>query len=108
MKTGTPQSRPARRAAYIIARYTVSEGTYRDVIKNIGAGGLFVRTSRKVSAGQAIVLDFPLFDFDATIQVSGQVTRRDKHGFAVVFDTPLDELIGDGGTVPRIVHEGDR
>jgi Tfp pilus assembly protein PilZ len=108
MNIDRPKSRRARRASYIIAKYTVSEGTYRDVIKNIGAGGLFIRTSRKIAAGQAIVLEFPVFSFDTTIQVSGRVTRQDRHGFAVVFDEPVKALIGDGGEVPRIVHEGDR
>ena len=97
-----------RRTAYIIAKYTTKEGTHRDLIKNIGAGGLFVKTSRRISLGQSITLEFPLFQFDKPIQVTGQVVRRDSDGFAVEFDEPLDDLVCEDGEFPEIVHEGDR
>ncbi len=97
-----------RRTSYIIAKYTVKEGTYRDVIKNIGAGGLFIRTSRRISDGQSIILEFPLFRFDNTVQVSGNVVRSSSDGFAVAFDTLLDSLICKKGHFPEIVHEINR
>jgi hypothetical protein len=97
-----------RRASYIIAEYTIKNRTHRDVIKYIGAGGLFVRTSRRVAVGQPIVIRFPLFRFDNTIQVSGKVVRLDRDGFAVSFDNPIDGLICKEGHFPEIVHEGDR
>ena len=97
-----------RRTSYIITKYTVKEGTFRDVIKNIGAGGLFVRTSRKVDAGQPIVLQFPLFNFEQTIEVTGTVSRIEQKGFAVTFDETIDGLICKKGHFPEIVHEGDR
>ncbi len=97
-----------RRTAFIIATYTVKEGTHRDVIKNIGAGGLFVKTSRRIALGQAIVLEFPLFQFDRVVTVTGQVIRRDHDGFAVEFDEPLESLFCNDGAFPTIVHESDR
>ena len=97
-----------RRTSYIITEYTVNEGTFRDVIKNIGAGGLFVRTSRKVAAGQPITLQFPLFDFEQTIQVTDTVSRITQLGFAVTFDEQIDGLICKKGHFPEIVHEGNR
>ncbi len=105
--TPNRQSNP-RRTSYIIAEYMVREGKFRDVISNIGSGGLFIRTSRKISLGQPIELEFPLFDFDNMVRVSGKVIRRDHNGFAVVFDETLKELIGIGGTLPDIVHEANR
>jgi len=97
-----------RRTAFIIAEYTLKEGTYRDLIKNISADGLFVRTWRKFVAEEAIVLKFPLFQFDNTIQVSGKVVRNDHDGFAVTFDEPIIGLICKDGLLPEIVHEGER
>ena len=97
-----------RRTAFIIAEYTVKEGTHRDVIKNIGAGGLFVRTWKKITVGQSIALQFPLFDFENTIQVSGIVSRIDPMGFAVAFDEPINGLICKEGHFPEIVHESNR
>ena len=102
------QRQYTRRASYIIAEYTVKGRTHRDVIKYIGAGGLFVRTSRRVAFGQPIVVSFPLFQFDNTIQVSGKVIRIDRNGFAVRFDEPIDGLICKEGHFPEIVHESDR
>lgn len=97
-----------RRTSYIIAKYHVKEGSYRDVIKNIGAGGLFIKTSRKIANGQPIVLEFPLFRFDTIVSVSGKVIRIDSDGFAVAFDELLDDLLCKKGMFPEIVHEGDR
>ena len=107
MKASNRQEHP-RRTSFIIAEYTVKEGTHRDVVKNIGAGGLFIKTSRKVSLGQTIVLEFPLFQFDQTVKITGQVIRRDHDGFAVEFDEPLDALVSKNGKFPEIVHESDR
>ena len=97
-----------RRTAFIIAEYTVKEGTHRDMIKNIGAGGLFVRTWNKIAVGQPIRLQFPLFDFENTLQVTGIVSRIDPMGFAVTFNEPINGLICEEGHFPEIVHEGDR
>jgi len=108
MKNKPNRQQRSRRTSYIIAEYTVKEGTHRDVIKNIGAGGLYIRTSRKITEGQTIVLEFPLFRFDNTIRVSGKVVRVDADGFAVAFDNLLEALESKNGQLPEIVHEIDR
>ena len=97
-----------RRNAFIIAEYTLKEGTYRDFIENISADGLFVRTWRKFVAEESIVLRFPLFQFDNTIQVYGKVVRNDHDGFAVTFNEPIQGLICNDGHLPEIVHETER
>ena len=102
------QRRFPRRAAFIIAKYTVREGTFRDIIKNIGATGLFINTSRGVASGQPIELEFPVFDFDSQLRVRGTVARSDQRGFSVVFDSPIDGLKCKEGHFPEIVHESDR
>ena len=102
------QRRFPRRTAYIIAKYTVKEGTFRDIIKNIGATGIFVNTSRTVAQGQTIDLEFPVFDFDNHIRVKGMVSRSSQKGFSVVFDQPIEGLICKEGHFPEIVHEGNR
>lgn len=97
-----------RRTSYIIVEYTVREGTFRDIIKNIGANGMFVNTTRTIAEGQSIELRFPLFEFDNVIQVNGQVARSTVTGFAVTFDEPIPGLICKDGEFPEIVHEIDR
>jgi hypothetical protein len=97
-----------RRPAYIVAEYTVREGTFRDIVKNIGAMGLFMGTWRRITEGQPIVLRFPVFQFDEELKIRGTVVRSSVKGFSVVFDQPIDGLICKEGEFPEIVHESDR
>lgn len=106
MNSRPEKRRYPRRTSYIIAEYTVREGTFRDIIKNIGAGGLFIKTTRKVSAGQPVSIKFPLFDFDQIIEVHGRVVRRDTDGVAVAFNKAIKGLICRERQFPDIVHEG--
>jgi len=97
-----------RKTAYIIGEYTVLEGTFRDFIRNIGAGGLFISTDRKIAVGQPIAIKFPLFNFDNLFQITGRVVRRDAAGVAVTFNEAIQGLLCKEGHFPEIVHEGDR
>lgn len=102
------QRRHPRRAAFIVANYTVKEGTYRDIIKNIGATGVYIGTWRKIAPDQPIELEFPVFDFENTLHITGRVVRSDTRGFSVVFDAPIDGLVCRDGHFPEIVHESER
>ena len=97
-----------RRAAFFVAKYTVLEGTFQDIVGNIGAGGLFIKTKRRIAVGQPILTDFPLLEFKNTIQVAGRVVRIDSNGFAVTFTEAVSGLIRKEGHFPEIVHEGKR
>ena len=97
-----------RRPAFIIAEYTVREGTFRDIIKNIGATGVFIGTWRKITEGQPIELRFPVFEFDEQLQIMGIVVRNSVKGFSVAFDEPIHGLICEERAFPEIVHESER
>ena len=97
-----------RQASFIVAEYTVQEGTYQDVIKNLSAGGLYIETKRKVRVGQPIILDFPLFKFKKIIEAHAKIVRANNKGFAVNFLNPINDLICEDGQFPDIVHEVDR
>ncbi len=97
-----------RRTAYIVAEYKVREGDFRDILKNIGAGGVFIKTQRSIAEGQPIEIEFPLFRFEETVKIKGTVVRSGPSGFAVQFDQPITDLISQDGQMPDIVHEGDR
>lgn len=97
-----------RRTAYIIVEYRINEILFRDIIKSIGAHGVFINTNRKVQVGQSVELRFPLFQFDEQVTISGTVIRSGPYGFAVNFDRPITELICEQGQFPNIVHEIDR
>ena len=108
MKSTENQRQYPRRTSFIIAEYTVAEGTFRDIIRNIGAGGLFIDTNRDLAVGQDISITFPLFNFDNLIQTHGKVVRKDPDGLAVSFSTPIEGLICKEGYFPEIVNEIDR
>ena len=108
MKIVAEKRQYPRRTAYIIGEYTVLEGTFRDFIRNIGAGGLFISTDRKVAVGQPVSIKFPLFNFDNPVQITGRAVRRDKDGLAVTFNEAIEGLICKEGHFPEIVQEGDR
>jgi predicted RNA-binding protein YlqC (UPF0109 family)/Tfp pilus assembly protein PilZ len=94
-----------RRAALIVAKYTVMEGTFQDIIGNIGAGGLFIKTKRRIAVGQPILTDFPLLELKNTIQVPGRVVRIDTNGFAVTFTEVVAGLVHKEGHFPEIIGE---
>jgi hypothetical protein len=97
-----------RRTSYIVAEYRVQEGIFRDIMKNIGASGIFIKTQRAIAKGQSIELEFPLFRFEETIKAKGTVVRSGPTGFAVEFDEPIADLAGPEGQLSDIVHESDR
>ncbi len=106
-KQHTDRRNRLRRASFIIAHYEVKEGAFRDIIKNISAGGLAIRTKRTIAAGQAITLTFPLLDFNQPVKVTGKVVRSEPGGFAVQFDTPIKAIVKKS-SLEAIVHELDR
>ena len=97
-----------RSTAYIIAKYTVIEGTFRDVVNNISAGGFSFRTQRKVAVGQPIAIELPLFEIDKIIKVKGRIVRKDPIGFAVTLNEPIHGLVCKDGQLPEIVHMGEK
>ena len=101
------QRRHPRNPSYVIADYRVAEGKFCDIIQNISAGGLSILTDRQINAGQPITIEFPLFQFDYTVQVSGRVVRRDPDGIAVAFDDPISGLTCKDGLLPEILKESE-
>jgi hypothetical protein len=97
-----------RSPAYIVAQYRVKEGVFRDIIKNIGANGIFIATRRQIASEQPVEILFPLFTFEHNIQITGKVARSGPHGFAITFDQPIAGLICQEAPFPEIVHEIDR
>ena len=97
MKTARNRRRHPRRTALFSAKYTSKEGTYRDLVRDIGAGGVFVRTRRKMVQGRTINLQIPILVFGKRLSLMGTVVRCDGEGFAMMFDKPIDEKIFSAG-----------
>ena len=82
-----------RHLALFSAKYIVKSGTFRDVIGNVSAGGIYIHTRRTVARGQRITLRFPIVAFDQRPSILGTVVRCQDRGFAVMFDRPIEERI---------------
>jgi hypothetical protein len=108
MPTNSDKRAYQRKNGLIIAEYTTPDGKESGLIRNISAGGLFIRTDKKPVAGQSIVLRFPLFNFEENISVPGKVLRIEPTGFVVRFDKPIYNLMCGAGRFPELVNEVDR
>lgn len=98
--------RHPRRMALFSAKYTVKEGTYRDLIKDIGAAGVFVFSRQKINQGRTINLQIPIFVFGKRLSLMGAVVRCNAKGFAVMFDKPIDKKIFNQGARDLRCAEG--
>lgn len=87
------QRRYHRDTALFSIKYTVKAGTFRDLIDNIGAGGIFVCSRRKIVPGSPINLQFPNLAFEKRLSLMGAVVRCNSNGFAVMFDKQIEEKI---------------
>ncbi len=105
MKLVANRRKHPRRIVLFSAKFTVKSGTYRDLVKNVSAGGIFIGSRRMIEHGQRISLRFPVMAFDKKPSVTGTVVRSQPMGFAVMFDHPIEDKIGRDGQVPHIQNE---
>ncbi len=91
MNTPSDRRRYPRHISLFSAKYTVKSGTYRDLVRNVSSGGVYIDTRRRINDGQKISLRFPVLAFDRKPSVTGTVVRSHQAGFAVRFDTPIEE-----------------
>ena len=95
-KTGD-RKRP-RTDCNIPADYSISEKTFKDLIKNISASGVYITSNHIHSIGREISMDFKLTGYTQSIRVFGKIVRSDAKGFAVEFYEEIKDLIADNQT----------
>ncbi len=108
MEKSKERRRFVRHPVLYSAKYSVSSGTFRDEASNVSAGGIFISTRRTIDTGQRIQLRFPVFAFDKRPSVEGTVVRAQDKGFAVMFDTPIEDRFSNGDHFPEIDRERDQ
>lgn len=74
-----------RKPFFIVVDYSAEERVYKDWIKNISAGGVFIETHMPFSVGQEVSLTFPLPNYQKYIKIIGEVVRIDLQGIGVRF-----------------------
>lgn len=97
-----------RYATVFSTKYRVREGTFRDLIRDIGAGGVYVSTRRAIKAGGSINIQLPIFAFEKRLSIMGSVVRCEPGGFAVMFNEAVDVKIFKDGGFPGNVQEDRR
>jgi hypothetical protein len=93
MNTAANRRKYMRHTALFSAKYIIQAGRFRDLIKNIGSGGVFISTRRKIDTAQPINLQIPIFAFEKWLSLMGTVVRCNSEGFAVEFDEAIDEKL---------------
>ena len=75
--------------------YAVCSGPdfyFRDYIKDISAGGLFIETETSLFVNQEILMTFFLPDAGAPLKIRGKVVRTDSQGIGVKFNEILPNI----------------
>ena len=65
---------------------------FRDYIKNISAGGIFIETQSPLFVNQQITITFFLPGAQRPIKIKGKVVRTDPKGIAVEFDEIIPNI----------------
>jgi len=65
--------------------YTTASGTYRDFIKDISDGGVFIETHIPYSVGEKISMTFLLPEHKKRLKLQGEIVRIEEKGIGVKF-----------------------
>ena len=97
-----------RYPAVFSAQCSCKEGKFRDLTRDIGAGGVFISTKRILKQGQRINVQFPIFAFEKRLSLQGTVVRCEPEGIAITFEEAIDVGLFKDGRFPGNISEGER
>lgn len=106
MNTVAHRRQYPRYSAVFSTKYTTKEGAFRDLTRDVGPGGVFISTKRKIRQGRRINIQFPIFAFEKRLSLMGTVVRCESEGFAVMFEEAIEVEAFKDGRFPGNV-EGD-
>lgn len=83
-----------RKAYFTFVDLASQDHAYREFVKNISEGGVYIQTSRSFSVGEEVVVMFSSRDSKEHLKVTGHIVRVDGKGIGVEFeiDSPLERL----------------
>ena len=82
-----------RKDTSIYALFKTNGLSFREYIKNISAGGLFVETGIPISASNELFMQFVHPDSKNLIKVNGEIVRIDSKGIGVKFGKPQPHIV---------------
>jgi Tfp pilus assembly protein PilZ len=74
-----------RKSFFMVVDYATQERTYKDFIKNISTGGVFIETRMPMDTGQKVAMSFPLPNSQQHIKIAGEIVRSSLQGIGVKF-----------------------
>jgi Tfp pilus assembly protein PilZ len=74
-----------RKPFFTTVDYSNQDGVYKDFIKDISYGGVFIETSTPFSIGQEISLTFPIPNQQTHIKITGEIVRVSNQGIGIKF-----------------------
>ena len=81
-----------RRETSIYAVFSGQDCYFRDYIKDISAGGLFIETGTALFINQELIITFFLPDASKPVKIKGKVVRTDSKGVGIKFDELLPDV----------------
>ncbi len=74
-----------RKPFFMSVDYSTQDRVYRDFIKDISTGGVFIETLRPLPVGQEISMAFSFPNLRQNFRISGNVVRMGPKGIGIAF-----------------------
>jgi len=74
-----------RKPFFMSVDYSTQDRVYRDFIKDISTGGVFIETLRPLPVGQEISMAFSFPNLRQNFKINGDVVRMGSKGIGVAF-----------------------
>jgi Tfp pilus assembly protein PilZ len=81
-----------RKACFITVDFAIQDRVFRDFVRNISPGGVFIEIMTAISKGTNTTVVFSLPNSGEPFKVSGTVTWNSSQGVGVRFDTASSYL----------------
>ena len=82
-----------RKACFMAVDYADRDRAFKDFIKNISAGGVFIETNTPFSIGRDLTLTFSSFNYERPIKITGKIVWTGTLGIGVQFKTKNQDLV---------------
>jgi Tfp pilus assembly protein PilZ len=87
------QRQHARKSYFMSVDYAVKDRCFRDFIKDISAGGVFIETHHLFPVGETIALSFMVPRYPVPVKITGKIARVSPEGLGIEFLKENEDLI---------------
>ena len=82
-----------RKPCFIAVDYADRDRGFKDFIKNISAGGVFIETNTPFSIGRDLTLTFSSSNYQHPIKITGEIVWTGTLGIGVQFKSENQDLV---------------